>query len=475
VLEHIGALAPDEDTSAQVAPVFLALATHKLALRPDVVVVQGTRGAGKTALFRVVHELGSRLRDFFQDSAIPAATWVDAYSETSAAHPATPALDELVARAGPGGDAALRAFWAVHLLGRLSREKVPCAEIPPAIAETYARAPNDPASWIDSAERGIGAAMAGLDAVESALAAERRMVFASYDHLDRLGILAQTRATRQRLVRALLALWLSSATRYRRLRGKIFLRPDLFEEAEDSFPDASKLRPRAVALSWDVGSLYRLTVRHLANRGPNGSAMREWLERFGPELEDHPAGSDLGLVPGDMDEARQKRFASALAGETMGTGPKKGYTHRWIPARLRDAGGAIVPRSFLRLLHHAAVRTLGEGPPTTGPLMDPTMLVAALELTSEDRVRELGDEYPFVRRLENLDGQTMLMDQPRVIAMLAHEGATDDGFGSDGRAVFEELRRIGMVDVRADGRIDVPDIFRYGYGIRRKGGAKAPR
>lgn len=178
--------------------------------------------------------------------------------------------------------------------------------------------------------------------------------------------------------------------------------------------------------------------------GRHTADARSWLEGHGPALEPHPAGADLGLIPGEMGPSDQERFARGLAGETMGSGPKKGSTYRWIPARLRDADGAIVPRSFLRLLRRAAEDALRGAIATSGPLMDPPRLVGALRTTSEDRVAELREEYPFVQRLENLDGQSLLMARASVVAMLSKPTAVGDGFGGDGNAVLDELRRIGV-------------------------------
>ena len=107
--------------------------------------------------------------------------------------------------------------------------------------------------------------------------------------------------------------------------------------------------------------------------------------------------------------------------------------------------------------------------------MESTSLVGALKQTSKDRVAELIDEYPFVRRGENLQGRTMLMDRAEVVKLLAAPPAGGDGFDRRDDAVFGELERIGVLEVRGDGRVDVPDIYRYGYGIKRKGGARAPR
>lgn len=471
LLEHIARLATDDDSVEDPRAVFLPLPSHKLALRPEIVVIEGLRGAGKTALFHVVNKLGPDVPAFFDDPAIPAASWIEGFSE-GRGHPETAVLDAFVSKLDPASDPLLRVFWISHLLARLEAVQTPGARLPEPIARARAEHPHDLGAWLRVAERHLSAAFAALEAVDDALARDGRFLFASYDHLDRLALLEPGHTTRDRLVRALLAFWLSASTRLRRLRAKIFLRPDLFDEAERSFPDASKLRPRAVSLDWTVEQLYRLAVRHLANRGPHPDPMRRWLtSKAGVELE-HRAG--YGFSSGPLPEPAQRVFATALAGAVMGKGVRKGYTHRWILARLRDAGGRIVPRSLLRLLGFAATRAQRD-PLTQGPLMEPTSLVGALEDTSRARVNELREEYPFVGRLEHLRGQTMLMDRSRVIAALARGPFGDDGLGTDGSAVFDELRRVGALEVRDDKRIDVPDIYRYGFGIKRKGGAPRPK
>lgn len=477
LLEQLARLTTDADSVEDPRTVFLALPSHGLALRPEIVVVLGLRGAGKTALFHLLHTLGDDVPVFFDDDAIPVANWVDAFSEARG-HPSTSDLDAFVSTLEPARDAQLRAFWIVHLLDRLHAAGATGARLPEALVRARAERPHELAAWLPIAERHVGEAFAALEDVDDALDREGRFLFATYDHLDRLALLEPGHTTRVRLVRALLALWLSASARLRRLRAKVFLRPDLFDEAEQSFPDASKLRPRSVSLEWNVEQLYRLLVRHLANRGPHVEPMRQWLrDKAGAQLEQRDR---YGFFPGEMPEPKQKALASALAGEIMGKGVGKGYTHRWIPARLRDAGGRIVPRSLLRLLGYAARRAQLD-PPGMGPLLEPTSLVGALEDTSRARVTELHEEYPFVARLEHLRGKTMLMERRHVVAALA-KGAVGteatregDGFGHDGGAVFDELRRIGVLEVRDDGRIDVPDIYRYGYGIKRKGGAKRPR
>ena len=95
---------------------------------------------------------------------------------------------------------------------------------------------------------------------------------------------------------------------------------------------------------------------------------------------------------------------------------RKGFTYRWIPARLQDAHQRIVPRSFLRLIGNVARENT---PNASGSLVEFKFLDRALLQTSLDRVNELGDEYRFVARLEQLRGKTMLMQKSEVEELLS--------------------------------------------------------
>ncbi len=126
-------------------------------------------------------------------------------------------------------------------------------------------------------------------------------------------------AIRRRYIRTLLALWLSLLSRYQRLRGKVFLRDDLFDAGELGFADATKLRGYAETLSWDHAALLRVAVRHLAS---GSEAVRAWLREV-PGLELHDRG-DLGWMPGEMREAVQHAFIGRFAGKVIGRGEGPG-------------------------------------------------------------------------------------------------------------------------------------------------------
>lgn len=459
---------------------FLPLWTHRMALRTDVVVVRGGRGVGKSALFGLVRALRTpeavrsffRADDLFGGQEVPNAQWLDAYSQNAAAHPEEGVLQQY---AEGVDDLALRAVWMGHLLVRVVDEN-PDLEadgplVPAALRAAVAQAGvSNVATWGAVALREIGTVSAALDRLELALARAGRTVFAAYDHLDRIGALAPD--VRRRYVRALLALWLSLSNRYRALRAKVFLREDLFDAGHLAFPDATKLRPRSASLDWSVEDLYRVVVRHMAQQSER---MRAWLARVdGLTLEERPP---FGWMPGPMPEPVQKAFVDRLAGELMGAGVKKGYTYRWIPNRLQDAQVHIVPRSILTLIGAAHESALARGFPEESPrLLAPDDLVRALERTSAQRVAEIKEEYGLVRRMENLSGAQVMLD-PREAADRLGRPLPDDPLpaSTEGGAVMEELVRLGVLRARPDGRIDVPDIYRYGFGIKRKGGVARPK
>jgi hypothetical protein len=171
----------------------------------------------------------------------------------------------------------------------------------------------------------------------------------------------------------------------------------------------------------------------------------------------------------------RQAFAKELAGELMGTGAKKGFTYRWIPNRLQDAKKRIVPRSMLNLLGFAAANAR-ERPLDRGRwLLTPDDLTRALPHVSKKRASEVAQEYPLVGRLENLSGQRLPLEHALVVAKLAQPIANEQaGISSNGEFVLEELVELGVLTIRETGEIDVPDIYRYGFKIKRKGGVPSP-
>jgi tetratricopeptide (TPR) repeat protein len=437
---------------------FLPLPSQRYALWPEELVILGGRGAGKTALFRLVNDArtAKRLRAFFEDDRIPEALWLDAFSQDGMKHPEVGTLE---AWATSASDLSLRAFWMTHLLRRVHDEEPGIAVIPPAV-EPILRAPvADLAAWLPIAEANLGAVSGALDAAERSLAAAERSVFVSYDNLDRVG--QHEPGIRRRYVSTLLSLWLSLSNRYKWLRGKIFLRDDLFDAAELGFADAGKLRARAGTITWDHEALYRVVVRHLAG---TSEVMRVWLREVrGLELRDR---GEFGWVPGAMPDGVQREFISRLAWRVIGKGALKGETHRWIVNRLQDANRRVTPRAMLWFFGFAGEEAKKRLPGRRKTPLVADDLVDALRRTSRERVTEINEEYPAAVRMENLRGMKIPLDRNDVVARLGRARTDErEGLPSEGPPILSELFRLGVLKAGEDGQLDVPDIYRYAYEI----------
>lgn len=468
-LVELARLPADADACPDIRKVFLPLPRHGLALRPENFIIRGDRGAGKTALFNFLaasREAPGLLARVFPDAMLERVIWVDGFSANSSRHPAP----EVMEHAPPSDERAMRVFWSAHLAGRLIEDGHGEVSTLDALHGVWREGRNDVLAWSDAASHHLPALMSWFDRLDGRLSAP---LCVTYDHLDRIAL--KDPSLRQRYVEGLLALWASLGLRYRFLRPKIFLREDIFQTSLVSFADASKLRARSLSLDWDKEALFRALVRHAANLHPG---LRSWIQRGARRL---PLGEDpdLGWMPPALPEfgrVSQKAFVDHLAGEVMGDGAKKGYTSRWIPNRLQDANIRVVPRSLINLMAGAADHALSTGARATHErLLTPVDLVAGLKTTSDSRVAELFEEYKFVARMKNLEGRSVLMDRHDVEKILARPRPdVPDGLGTDGERVVDELIRIGVLSVRSAGRIDVPDIYRYGLGIKRKGGVSHP-
>lgn len=458
-LEALAAIPIDADTDDLVLRTFLPGPQHERALDRRVLVVRGDRGAGKTALFELLHAV--QHQDIPLSKVIrgaPDGRRIDGFSAKSTAHPAPDVLEQLAAGAGPHD---LRAFWLGHLAGRLSAEGVAGASLPDGFREAYHGAPTAPSRWVPQARASLAELYAWLDEVERT---SGETCFVVYDHLDQIGAL--DRAVRHKVSAGLLGLWLPLALRYSRISGKVLLREDLFQATLTSFADATKLEARSVRIDWNAGRLLALLVRRMAA----DSGLRGWLEEVTSiSLARH---KHLGwMPPPELDEREQKSFGHALVGPYMGAGPTKGFSHTWLINHLQDALLRVTPRSLLALVRAAAELALDQGPRAAyRRLLAPVELQQSLEKASLRRVRELTEDYPVVGRLEGLRDATLFLTRREVVKALGSV-KLEDGFQDDADGAFEELLRVGVLADR-EGRIDVPDIYRYGFGIKRKGGTR---
>ena len=468
-------LALPESTSQSASPAHIYLPpSHVKALNPDVQLVTGMRGAGKTFWWSVL-----------QDGAVRqlvgrAVKW-------------PPLNENTEVRTGFGSKHAPDEYPDKDHLRHLMADFEAAAVWRAVLAWQFARHEDHPLRECDSWATRTRYVAKNPDAVDrlfqkrDAEFDERGVYFlVLFDALDRFAhdwkaVYGAIRGL-LRTARELLS--------YRRLRVKVFLPAEQSDSDQIAgFADESGVVP-SVNLNWPRRDLYGLLWHHLGN-GPEGKAMRGFLGGG-----DWPvAGPDERCafsVPRELvrDENRQRETLHRIAGRSMGPNHRRGVPYAWVTDHLADAERRVSPRSFLAALREAASDTAERHPEHAYALHYDSIRRGVFE-GSKIRVQEIEQDYPWVghamaalagmavplepgeiaeswRSAGVLENLGRLAEQNEVRSLPRRLGAGAAGIGLD-------LESLGVFYRMLDGRVNIPNVFRVGYGLGRKGGVKVVR
>jgi hypothetical protein len=185
----------------------------------------------------------------------------------------------------------------------------------------------------------------------------------------------------------------------------------------------------------------------------------------------------------------QRNVINCIAGEYMGGGAKRGRVYTWLPTHLADAVGETSPRTFLTAWKVAA----DHQPAPNDRAVDHLGLSEGVRQASGDRLSELRQDYPWIPLvLEPLDGESVPMPwthleeiwrDAQTVQKIGSLGPQQQPLALQGSSSSESaeakllhtLRTIGVVEIRSNEKINVPDIFRVEARIKRRGGVKPPR
>lgn len=286
-----------------------------------------------------------------------------------------------------------------------------------------------------------------------------------------------------RIVRGLLrtVLWLGS---FPRLHAKVFLRDDQFERTVTDFPDASKLLATKSELTWDRQDLHGLLWQRLINAPEtHGEVMRQLYQAtVGSAPEEHCDIFELSDKV-KRESSEQRALFEALAGPWMGKDRRRGVPYMWSVGHLSDGRGQTSPRSFLAAIRHAAEDSLSRYGDYSLALHYES-LKRGIQEASTIRVDEMAEDYPWVTLcLDTLRGLNVPCDFDQVLKLWQHKfpggpagmrtnklPAPQADRGWEG--IRDDLKRLGVLEIKKDGRIDMPDLYRVGFGLGRKGGVR---
>lgn len=454
----------------QLAGGFYPVAEHLRLLDADVVLVVGPRGSGKTEITRVLTDanLAQTIARFAPKVRVPQqASWLTAYPAGSHVFDGN-GLRHFVEQQGGDHD-AMRDVWLAYLLRRLESRYLLESERQ-RLAPLFAPGAADIAS-IHGAFRALGAEpIVVLDALDQRLGTSGRHVFVTYDELDTLG--HGDWGLIEVGIRGLVALWAAYTRRWQHLRAKIFLRTDLYDRhAKSGGADLYKLAASRVELNWADRDLYAMLLKRIANVDENLAGYLKGAKGIEWQVDEK-----LGAIPAlkRWDDARPA--IERMVGPYMGANQKKGLVYRWLLDHVRDGLGRAYPRPLVQMVELAATRDRQQAESLSKPrLLHPSSLRSALDRVSEDHMVQARDEWPWLDTVKKCFANNPLVPygDKEVLKLLEGVGDLDGPFPPyQGKELLDYLIELGILRRRPDKRIDAPDLFLSGLGLRRKGGVR---
>jgi hypothetical protein len=444
-------------------PRFLYLPkSHARALDPDNMLVVGMRGAGKSFWW---HALQSEQ----QKGAIEAA-YHDGKAARVLKNDVSAGFSEQLSADYPSRDAIQRII-TTHSPRLLWRTVVLWAVAPPEVTL---------ASWMDR----VGWVAAHPEEVDQsfrhadeALSRRNRRHLVLFDALDRTSeSWRERRHILQGLLQILLELRATSS-----IRAKAFVRPDHLVDPEvTSFPDASKVVSTQVTLDWPRTELYGLLWQYLGNADEGSESFREQSGKLA--VSGWRCVNDIWQIPESLrfNEAIQQQVFELLAAPYMGKDRRRSISYRWLPSHLADGFSKVSPRSFLSAIREAAA---DETHPQQGVPLHWESIKLGVQRASKIRVAELAEDHPWTNAvMEALRGLQVPAAKSEIASIWKRtkvlesieagpEAARPRDLTPSG--IMQELQTIGIFQELDERRLNIPDVFRVGFGILRKGGVKA--
>jgi hypothetical protein len=456
----------------------LPVPEHVRALEPEVILVVGDRGSGKSELFHAATdpELLSALARLVPGARLGAvtrehATWYPAFPLERYGPDARGWASLALVAAGDREE--VQALWFAYLVRTLRDELSP--EWQEKLACLLSAPGGDGERCRMEFEAAHPSPLLALDALDERLERENRYVFVAYDELDTL-VVADWDALGT-LVRELVSFWAQHSRRWRRIRAKLFVRSDLYRRVDMVGADFVKLAANRAELVWSDKNLYAMLAKRIVNRS---EALAEYC-RSKLETTDDPV---LGNIPVFRSANDARPLVERLVGPYMGANARKGLSFHWLLDHIRDGNGRAMPRALVRLVELAAGEELRVPQASGMQLLHPVSLRKALDEVSRQHVQGLTDLFPWQGLKERLERAPTVPWERREVTELLRAG-WDGYWGERGirppastpRELVDYLIEIGVFRLRRGGavekdRIDVPDLFLAGFGLKRKGGVR---
>ncbi|TMQ14763.1 MAG: hypothetical protein E6J90_26345 [Deltaproteobacteria bacterium] len=425
--------------------------THVRALDPDNMLVVGARGTGKSFWWQAL--LSDAARATLQ---IPSMSRGKLQVGAGWSENTEPDKDTLAGLRRAGADP--RQIWRAVLLAQFDS------------GVDSMDSWKDRVDWVANHPEAVAKLIRSYDDAADADDTRHLLLF---DALDRT---ADEWTERRALLKGLLQLVLDLRST-KAIRAKVFVRPDMIQDPEVlAFVDSSKVVGSRIELTWPRHELYGLLWQYMGNAFQGAATFRR---RHSGWKKDE---TGLFRMPDTLrtNEQVQRDVFAEIAGKAMGTNERRGLPFTWIPTHLADASSIVTPRSFLAALRTAADETNHD----SELALDWRSIHSGVRRASEIRVIELGEDFPWTKpAMAALEGLNVPCSRKDLVSRWTANSVMErlDGLPTGDRnknatlgqqGLLNDLVEVGVLEVRSDGRYNIPDVYRVGFGLKRRGGVR---
>jgi len=441
VLEELSFSAGTAEQQKELLKDFVQTDNVREAASPNVPLVLGRKGTGKTALFRYLSESQSSNAVIVHAPRAIAGdrAWMlsaDGFKEVDSTINTT--------------EMEWRHFWMLYAAAALEQVMGGAVQRPEHLQAAGLSSQTEIIdALVSTASTPRGSLLLGewLRRFDMTATAETMLLL---DGLDTgFGSSPEERRRRTRSIEGLFGAWMDLGQGLTNLRFKILLRDDIWRQLD--FDNKSHLYGRSVRLEWSSQSAFLKVAIKQAMRSASFKEHEVLLRLKQVSVDDWP------------DESLRRAW-DVLVGERM-KGGQTTYTRNWVWNRLADANDDHSPRYLLQLFHEAVPweQAEEEKSPYGKTFIRPRALVRCLPKVSEEALGALSEEFDELKPL--LDLLKQVGRTPVLATAIAEK-----------KELVPLAREVGLLAVYEESgdevvRYKVPDLYRYGLGMTRKGQA----
>jgi hypothetical protein len=473
-LEALSFGSVDSESEADLDRKFLRTADFDSFLRPEIILIKGAKGSGKSALFELFTNFESAARTLaghrLDDILIIRGTGFKDSKELT-----TDDMSRLQNQNGFDYERAWKLFIGLTIALQLDEKGIRSSlirsvgkshdyRILPILQRLWSMTLGGIPSLSKIAFPGGAIEFGGqaqrihvsdlISDIDATLEKTGSSVWILFDKIDE--IFPSDPAARKQALEGLFLCCLAMRSPKSRIHFKILLRTDLWNIL--NFTNKSHFVGKDILLSWSQTQLMSLMVK----RASVNATVRYFLDGRVPELRTR----DSQELPPDV---QQKLFYTLFARKVY-PGTREADVLGWIVERITDGLGSVYPREFITLGNIAGQnQRLAETTSEDGLIGGPSIRNAFTEV-SDIRVATYLTEFPgLAAHFRRFNGQqTSLFSRQELIRLM-------DGLDPQGDEMIRRLYDVGILTPIPRGpgadasRFEIPRLYRTGLGLVLRG------